>query len=364
MTYQPDTSKMEYRYLGNSGLRVSALGWGSMMMGNDTDENNVNAIKTLISHGVNFFDSAEIYDMGKCETALGKAIKELKIPREKIVVTTKIFRNGMDPNDTFLSRKHILEGIKQSLKRLQMDYVDVIFCHRPDKNTPLEETCRAMNYVINKGMAFYWGTSEWDADQIMMAHKICEKLNLISPIVEQTQYNLLHRERIEREYSNLFKHFKLGITVWSPLFSGALTGKYIDSTPEDSRYKKHNELNGYGLDYYFQNKKEIDEKLIKLRDLAKNKLNCNLAQLSIAWILANPDISTIILGSTKMSQVEDVLPALQVYKNLDKNILKEIEEIMGNAAVGPWDYETFTLLKNRRNQLLDVDYVSKPDFVK
>ena len=198
----------------------------------------------------------------------------------------------------------------------------------------------------------------------MMDYKICEKLNLIRPIVEQTQYNLLHRQRIEREYANLFKDFKLGITVWSPLFSGALTGKYIDSVPDDSRYKKHSELNGYGLDYYFKNKKEIDEKLKKLKDLAKNKLNCNLAQLSIAWILANPDISTIILGSTKMSQVEDVLPALQIYKKMDKNILKEIEEILGNSTVGPWDYESFTLLKNRRNQLLGVDYVAKPDFIK
>ena len=355
---------MEYRYLGNSGLRVSALGWGSMMMGSDKHENNVNAIKTLFSHGINFFDSAEIYDLGKCESELGKAIKELKIPREKIVVTTKIFRNGMDPNDSFLSRKHILEGLQQSLKRLQMDYVDVIFCHRYDKNTPIEEICRAMNYIIEKGMAFYWGTSEWDADQIVLAQKICQKLKLIGPIVEQTQYNLLHRNRIEREYANLFKDFKLGITVWSPLFSGVLTGKYIDSTPDESRYKKHSDLNGYGLDYYFQNKKEIDEKLIKLRDLAKNKLNCNLAQLSIAWILANSDISTIILGSTKMSQVEDVLPAVKIYKKLDKNILKEIEEIMGNSSIGPWDYETFTLLKNRRNELLGVDYVAKPDFTK
>jgi len=150
MSNIPNTSKMEYRYLGNTGLRVSVLGWGSMMMGTDTDKNNVESVKFLIEHGVNFFDSAEIYDMGKCETALGKAVKELKIPREKIVVTTKIFRNGMDPNDSFLSRKHIIEGLTQSLKRLQMDYVDVVFCHRPDKNTPIEETCRAMNYVIDK----------------------------------------------------------------------------------------------------------------------------------------------------------------------------------------------------------------------
>ena len=359
-----DKFVMEYRYLGNTGLRVSALGWGSMMMGSDTHENNVNAIKTLFSHGINFFDSAEIYDFGKCESALGAAIKEAKIPREKIVVTTKIFRNGMDPNDSFLSRKHIIEGIQQSLKRLQMKYVDIIFCHRPDKNTPMEETCRAMNYVIKKGMAFYWGTSEWDADRIILAYKICENLKLIGPIVDQTQYNLLHRQRIEREYANLFKNYKYGITVWSPLFSGALTGKYIDSIPDESRYKRHSELNGYGLDYYFKNKKEIDAKLVKLRNLAKNKLNCNLAQLSIAWILANHDISTIILGSTKISQVEEILPAIHIYKKLDKNILKEIEEILGNSTVGPWDYETFTLLKNRRNEKLDVDYVSNPDFTK
>ena len=364
MTNKPNTSKMEYRYLGNTGLRVSVLGWGSMMMGTDTDENNVNSIKTLISHGINFFDSAEIYDLGKCEIALGKAIKELQIPREKIVVTTKIFRNGSDPNDSFLSRKHIIEGINQSLKRLQMDYVDVIFCHRPDKNTPIEETCRAMNYVIEKGMAFYWGTSEWDADQIMLAYKICEKLNLMRPIVEQTQYNLLHRDRIEREYANLFKNFKLGITVWSPLFSGALTGKYLNNVPEDSRYKKHNELNGYGLDYYFKNKKEIDEKLEKLKAIAEKKLNCTLAQMSIAWIIANPDISTVILGSTKISQVEEIIPAVDIYKKMTKDILKEIEGILENAPVGPWDYESFKLLRNRRNELLDVDYVKMPDFVK
>ena len=364
MTNKPDPSKMEYRYLGNSGLRVSVLGWGSMMMGTDTDENNKNAIKTLISHGINFFDSAEIYDLGKCETALGKAIKELKIPREKIVVTTKIFRNGNDPNDSFLSRKHIIEGVNQSLKRLQMDYVDVVFCHRPDRNTPIEETCRAMNYVIEKGWAFYWGTSEWDADQIMLAYKICENLKLIRPIVEQSQYNLLHRDRIEREYANLFKNFKLGITVWSPLFSGALTGKYLKDVPDDSRYNKRKELNGYGLDYYFKNKKTIDEKLEKLQNLAKNKFNCSLAQLSIAWIIANPDISTVILGSTKMSQVEEIIPALEISKKLDKEILKEIEEILDNAPVGPWDYETFKLLKNRRNDLLDVDYIKNPDFVK
>ena len=364
MTNKPDPSKMEYRYLGNSGLRVSVLGWGSMMMGTDTDENNKNAIQTLISHGINFFDSAEIYDLGKCETALGKAIKELNIPREKIVVTTKIFRNGSDPNDSFLSRKHIIEGVNQSLKRLQMDYVDVVFCHRPDRNTPIEETCRAMNYVIEKGWAFYWGTSEWDADQIMLAYKICENLKLIRPIVEQSQYNLLHRDRIEREYANLFKNFKLGITVWSPLFSGVLTGKYLKNVPDDSRYKKHKELNGYGLDYYFKNKKMIDEKLEKLQNLAKNKFNCTLAQLSIAWIIANPDISTVILGSTKMNQVEEIIPALEISKKLDKEILKEIEEILDNAPVGPWDYETFKLLKNRRNDLLDVDYIKNPDFVK
>jgi aryl-alcohol dehydrogenase-like predicted oxidoreductase len=262
----------------------------------------------------------------------------------------------MDPNDSFLSRKHIIEGLKQSLKRLQMDYVDVVFCHRPDKNTPIEETCRAMNYVIDKGMAFYWGTSEWDADQIMLAYKICEKLNLMRPIVEQTQYNLLHRERIEREYANLFKDFKLGITVWSPLFSGALTGKYLDSVPDDSRYKKRTELNGYGLDYYFKNKEAIDAKLRKLQDLAKNKLNCTLAQLSIAWIIKNNDISTCILGAMKKEQIEENIISLEVYKKLNKEILEEIENIMKNAPIAEIDYfNNFTPLPIRRNQQEKID---------
>ena len=208
----PDTTKMEYRYLGNSGLRVSVLSYGNWCE-HDDDKRTVECVKTSLEHGVNFFDTAEIYGLGVAETTLGKALKELNVPREKIVVSTKIFKNGDDPNDSFESRKHIIEGVKQSLKRLQLDYVDVVFCHRYDRCTPLEETCRAMNYVINKGWAFYWGTSEWRADQIERAIKICEKLNLIPPIVEQCEYSMLERKKVDNEYFDLFRMYKLGTTI-------------------------------------------------------------------------------------------------------------------------------------------------------
>ena len=218
----PDTSKMEYRYLGNSGLRVSVLSYGNWC-DHDDDKRTVECVKSSLEHGVNFFDTAEIYGLGVAETSLGKAFKELNVKREKIVVSTKIYKNGNDPNDTFQSRKHIIEGIKQSLKRLQLDYVDIIFCHRYDMNTPLEETCRAMNFVIEQGWAFYWGTSEQRADQIERAIKVCEKLNLIPPIVEQCEYSMLVRDKVDNEYSDLFKLHGLGTTIFSPLKGGILT---------------------------------------------------------------------------------------------------------------------------------------------
>jgi voltage-dependent potassium channel beta subunit len=356
MTSKPDCSKMDYRYLGNSGLRVSVVGWGNWV-NNDNDQLTLDSVKVCLENGINFFDTAEAYGFGGGEISLGKAFKELGVQREKVVVSTKIFRIGEDPNDGFLSRKHIIEGIKNSLKRLELDYVDVVFCHRPDMNTPLEETCRAMNWVIDNGYAFYWGTSEWSASLIMEAYKICEKLNLIPPIVEQSHYNMMTRERLENEYRDLFKKYKMGTTIWSPLESGVLTGKYINEIPDDSRYKRNNDGAPMAIQEYLNKKKDWDEKLLKLKDIAENKLNCSLAQLALAWVIANPDCSTTILGASKTSQLEENIKAVEISKKLDKNLMVEIEKILDNVPKGEIDYREWKELPSRRNINLGIDYV-------
>ena len=257
MTAKPDASKMEYRYLGPTGLRVSVVSWGNWV-NNANDKLTVESLKFCLEHGINFFDTAEVYGLGGAETSLGKALKELNVQREKVVISTKIYRIGMDPNDSFLSRKHIIEGVKNSLKRLQLDYVDVVFCHRYDRYTPLEETCRAMDWVINQGLAHYWGTSQWSASQIMEAYKICDKLNLIAPVVEQCHYNMMTRDRVESEYRDLFKRYKMGTTIWSPLESGVLAGRYLNGIPEDSRYNLKNDNAPVDIQAYLDKKKEWD----------------------------------------------------------------------------------------------------------
>ena len=353
---KPNTSKMEYRYLGNSGLRISVLGMGNWV-NNDDDKLTVDSVKICLEHGVNFFDTAEVYGLGRAETSLGKAFKELGVPREKIVVTTKVYKIGDDPNDSFQSRKHIIEGVNNSLKRLQMDYVDIVYAHRYDLHTPLEETCRAYNYLIDNGKAFYWGTSEWTASQIMEAYKICDKLNLIPPIVEQSHYNMFERKKIDNEYRDLFLRYKMGTTTFSPLFGGVLTGKYITEKPKDSRFVvKAREGAGHEM-IYQAHKKEWDEKLLKLKDIAEKKIGCSLTQLAISWVIANPDISCCILAGSKASQFEETLKAVEFYKKLDKEILKEIEEILQNAPEGEMDFRDWKQLPCRRNLNLGVDYI-------
>ena len=361
MTTKPDSSKMEYRYLGPTGLRVSVVSWGNWV-NNSSDKLTVDSVKFCLEHGINFFDTAEIYGLGAAEISLGKAFKELGVQREKIVVSTKIFKCGQDPNDSFLSRKHIIEGIRNSLKRLQLDYVDVIFCHRYDRYTPLEETCRAMDWVINQGLAHYWGTSQWSAAQIMEAYKICDKLNLIAPVCEQCNYNMMIRDRVEAEYRDLFKKYKMGTTIWSPLESGILAGRYLNGIPEDSRYNIKHDGASTDIQPYLDNKKEWDEKLLKLKEIAEKKLNCNLAQLAIAWVIANPDCSTTILGASKVSQLEETVKAVEIYKKLNKDILIEIEKILGNAPKGEIDYRDWKELPSRRNINLDVDYLKGGPF--
>ncbi len=357
----PDTSKMEYRYLGGSGLRVSVLGYGNWA-NHDNEPLTFDSIKLALENGINFFDTAEVYGLGKGEISIGNALKKLNVPREKIVVSTKIYKSGDDPNDTFLSRKHIIEGVRNSLKKLNLDYIDIVYCHRYDMRTPLEETCRTMNTLIKKGKCFYWGTSNWSASQIMEAYKICDKYNLEKPISEQVQYSMIKRRKIENEYRDLFLKYKMGSTTFSPLYSGVLSGKYLKEIPRDSRYLTNREATPV-LKVYFDNKHAWDIKINKIIELTtKKKLDCSLAQLAIAWVICNPDVSTCILGATKVSQLEENLKALEVYKKLDKETLLEIEKILDNTPRGEIDYRDWKELPSRRNINLGVDYVKALPF--
>ena len=350
-----DSSKMEYRYLGNSGLRVSILGFGIML--HENVENLKEILTICLKNGINFFDTAEAYGNGIAEKTFGEAIKELKIPREKLIISIKIFKSGIDPNDGGENRKHIIEGVKNSLKNMQLDYADIVFAHRYDMNTSIEETCRAMNYLIEKGLCFYWGTSEWTSDQIERAFNICKERNLIPPICDQAHYNLMNREIIDCNYRDLFKYRKYGITSWSPLEGGILSGKYLNNQmPEKSRYSEFEKSKNEYLLERLKKAKEIEDKLIQLQKLGKEKLNCSLAQLSIAWIIKNNDISTCILGAMKKEQIEENIISLEVYKKLNKEILEEIENIMKNAPIAEIDYfNNFTPLPIRRNQQEKID---------
>ena len=351
-----DSTKMEYRYLGKTGLKVSVLSFGNWV-NNDNDQLTKDSVKICLENGVNFFDTAEYYEFGKAETSLGKAFKALKVPREKIVVTTKILRVGYDPNDGFQSRKHIIEGLRNSLKRLQLDYVDIVYAHRYDMYTPLEETCRAYDWVIKNGYAFYWGTSEWTASQIMEAYKICDKLNLIKPVVEECQYNMLVRDKMENEYRDLFKKYKMGTSVWSPLFSGVLTGKYINEIPGDSRFGSKTGKALYAKPLYLNKKEEWDKKLIQLKEIAEKKLGCSLGQLALAWVIINPDISTCILGASKTEQLIENFKAIEISKKITKEMLLDIEKILQNSPEGEMDFRDWKQLPSRRNHILDVNYV-------
>ncbi len=326
---------MEYRYLGNTGMKVSALSLGSWVtFGEQIDvELAYKVMKAAYEHGVNFFDNAEAYARGESEILMGKVIQKAGWKRSDLVLSTKIFWGGSGPNDKGLSRKHIIEGTLAALERLQTSYVDMIFCHRPDLHTPIEETVRAMNYIINSGMAFYWGTSEWSAEQIREAYDIAKCEHLIAPSMEQPQYNMLHRERIEVEYLGLFKDFKMGTTIWSPLASGILTGKYNNFIPENSRLAMPN----YKWIFDRYGKKGEFEKTKKLSELAA-ELEIPMAQLALAWCLKNPNVSTVITGAAKVEQVNENMKALQAVNKLNDEIISKIELILANkpSPVDDW----------------------------
>ncbi len=321
---------MEYRFLGKSGLKVSALSYGSWVtFHTQADEKTAfELMKTAYDSGINFFDNAEVYADGNSEIIMGKVIKKAGWKRSDLVISTKIFWGGSGVNDRGLSHKHIMEGANAALARLQTDYVDLIFCHRPDIHTPMEEVVRAMNILINQGKAFYWGTSEWSAAQITEAHAVAERENLIPPLMEQPEYNLFKRGKVEYEFAHLYKRYGLGLTIWSPLASGILTGKYINGIPENSRLslKEYSWLKERIEKDNFRKKME---KVSKLKNVAE-EINVTLSQLSLAWCLKNPNVSTVITGASKVNQLKENVKAIDILPELNESVLNEIEKIMQN----------------------------------
>jgi len=329
---------MEYRFLGKSGLKVSALSYGTWVTFGDqiAEDRAAACLQAAYDAGVNFFDTAEVYAHGRAETMLGEALRKFGWKRSDLVVSTKIFWGGDGPNDNGLSRKHIAEGTEASLRRLQMDYVDLLFCHRPDKDTPIEETVRAMSRLVDQGKAFYWGTSEWSAQEIRAAYEIARREHLIPPTMEQPQYNMFARQRVESEYLPLFREYGLGTTIWSPLASGMLTGKYQKGIPEGTRLT----LKGYGwLKKRFEGA-EADERREKVRKLQKlaDELDVTLPGLAIAWCLKNPHVSTVITGASKPEQVVENMKALEAISFLTGEVLVRIDKILNNAPAPEHDW--------------------------
>jgi voltage-dependent potassium channel beta subunit len=319
--------KMNYRRLGKAGLKVSELSLGAWVTygGQVGEEVAEKCMVAAYEKGVNFFDNAEAYANGNAETVMGNVIKKVGWRREDLVLSTKIFWGGNGPNDTGLSHKHIIEGVNNALRRFQLDYVDLVFCHRPDRNTPIEETVRAMDLVIKSGKALYWGTSEWSAAEIIRADGLARQYGLTPPAMEQPQYNMFERERFEKEYDILYRELGYGTTIWSPLASGLLSGKYNNGIPEDSRAK----LPGY--EWLGQNvlTPERIEKVKQLAPIAQ-ELGCTMAQFALAWCLKNPNVSTVITGASRPEQVQENMKALEIVGKLSDDVMAQVEAILGN----------------------------------
>lgn len=331
--------KMEYRYLGKSGLQVSALSYGAWVTFNDqfAEDTAYDCMVAAYDAGVNFFDNAEAYSAGEAEVMMGKVIKKAGWKRSDLVVSTKIFWGGKGINDRGLSRKHIIEGTDAALKRLDTEYVDLIFCHRPDLHTPMEETVRAMNHVIDQGKAFYWGTSEWSATQLMKAYKIAKSEHLIPPLMEQPEYSMLHREKIEKEYLPLYETMGLGTTIFSPLKSGVLTGKYNTGVPDGSRLS----LQGYEWLKEILLSEEGLRNIDKVKKLTKiaEELGISMSSLALAWAVKNPNVSTVITGASKPKQVIDNMKALDHVDLLTDDVMESIEKILNNKPVPEKDWK-------------------------
>jgi voltage-dependent potassium channel beta subunit len=317
---------MNYRRLGRSGLKVSELSFGSWVTyGNQLDEGLAReCMAAAYDAGVNFFDNAEVYARGRSESIMGDALRRLGWRRASYVVSTKFFWGLYDgPNEkNTLNRKYLMQAIDGSLERLGLDYVDIVFCHRPDPDTPVEETVWAMHDMIASGKAIYWGTSEWSAAEIAMAHAAAERHHLHAPVTEQPQYNILHRERVETEYARLYRDFGMGTTTWSPLASGLLSGKYNAGVPADSRASIK------GFEWLAERILE-PSRLAKVQSLVPiaQELGCTLAQMSIAWCLANPHVSTVITGASRPAQVVENMKAQDVVAKLTPDVMAQIDAV-------------------------------------
>jgi voltage-dependent potassium channel beta subunit len=323
---------MTYRRLGPSGLKVSVLSFGSWVsFGPQLDvENGAACMEAAYDAGVNYFDNAEVYSGGKSEQIMGDIIADLGWERHSYVISSKFMfgiHDGVNTRNT-LNRKYLLEAIEPSLERLGLEHLDLIFCHRPDPETPIEETVWAMSDIISAGYAHYWGTSEWPADDIRAAWEIAERHHLRKPVMEQPQYNLFTRTRVEREYARLYEDIGLGLTTWSPLASGLLTGKYMDGVPEGSRAT----LDGYEWLRERVTDQQANDKVRGLAAVADD-LDCTLAQLSIAWCAKNRHVSTVITGASRVEQVRENLVALDVMEELDDTLMARIDEIMSRDGV-------------------------------
>ena len=324
---------MEYRRLGKSGLQISALSYGAWVTFSKQVkiDDAVEIMKVAYDAGVNFFDNAEVYEHGKAEIVMGKALKKLGWRRDSFLVSSKVMFGSVSdhkPTQWGLNRKHIIEACDQALIRLGVEALDLYFCHRPDPETPIEETVRAMSDLVQIGKAHYWGTSEWSAQQIMEAHGIARQYNLIPPTMEQPQYNMFHRERFEVEYARLYDTVGLGTTIWSPLASGLLTGKYNEGIPDDARIN----LPGYEWLKKIFESEEGQERIAKVRDLSAiaEELGTNVATLALAWCLKNPNVSTVILGASRLSQLKENLKTVDIVDQLTDDVMEHIEEVLDN----------------------------------
>jgi voltage-dependent potassium channel beta subunit len=327
---------MEYRKLGRSGLELSVLSFGSWVSFHKqiTDDVADELMGIAHDHGVNFFDNAEVYALGESERMMGRVLAKKNWERSSYTVSSKVFfgwRGKQNkPNQTGLSRKHVIEACNEALQRLQVEYLDLFFCHRPDKRTPIEETVLAMNTLIQQGKILYWGTSEWSGVEIMEAHRIARDYRVIGPTVEQPQYNLFERNKIENEYLQIFKTVGLGTTIWSPLASGLLTGKYNEGIPENSRFAIE------GFDWLTQ-RWMVEDKINRVRRLGDfaQSLGVSLPAISIAWCIRNPDVTTAILGATNKQQLLQNFDALKALPLLSNEVMAQIEEIMATKPKLP-----------------------------
>jgi len=322
--------------MGKTGLQLSVLSYGSWVtFAKQIDDSISDRLMSIAyDNGVNFFDNAEVYSRGESEKMMGRVLKTKDWERSSYTVSSKVFfgwrGENNKPNQTGLSRKHIIEACHEALQRLQVDYLDIFFCHRPDKKVPIEEVVWSMNILIQQGKILYWGTSEWSAAEIMEAHMIAKELRLIGPAVEQPEYNLFHRDKMEVEYYTIFKNIGMGTTIWSPLASGLLTGKYNDGIPEGSRLA----LEGFG---WLKDKTLSEEKIGRVRELGKlaAELGTSTATLSLAWCIHNPNVTTAILGATKEEQLKQNLQALEVLPKLTDEVVNKIEGIMDTKPQMP-----------------------------